>query len=336
MKAVSTELPFPMGLSPLGPKAKDEVRPRVSVVMPTYRRAHLIGETVRSILAQSFQDFELLVRDDGPGDDGTEESVRAAAQGDGRVRYHRNPKNLRMPGNLNSGIEDSRGELIAVCHDHDLYHPDFLQAYVELLDKHPTALFAHCGLEMVDQDNRPLGAVHVGNWPELTTGRAWLQTMLSSFACPVCALTMVRRSAHEQYGLYNSAYGFISDVEMWMRLSLYGDVAFAARPLVRVRNREEGHEATVSPWPIYATTFAIHRRYAPHADASLPMQLREALLPARADMQVLREVASRLRHRRRLLLGSSIASLRGSAGPVSRLVLPLLARVDEALGEHLE
>lgn len=120
-----------------------------------------------------------------------------------------------------------------------------------------------------------------------------------------------------------------------MRLSLYGDVAFAARPLVRVRTREDGHEATLSPWPIYATTFAIHRRYARYADASISMRLREAFLPARADMQVLREVASRLRHRRRLMFGPSIAPLRDSAGPVSRLVLPALMRVDALLGEHL-
>jgi glycosyltransferase involved in cell wall biosynthesis len=298
--------------------------------MPTYRRAHLVGETIRSVLLQSFADFELLVRDDGKGDDGTEESVKKAAQGDPRVKYHRNEKNLRMPGNLNGGIEDSRGEYIAVCHDHDIYHPDFLFEYVHLLDKHPTALFAHTGLEMVDQEDKPLGAVFVGSWAELSKGRDWLKTMLSSFACPVCALTMVRRQAHERYGLYDPTYGFISDVEMWMRLSSVGDVAFAGRPLVRVRTREDGHEATVNPWPVYATTFAIHRRYGGQAVDSFSGLLRHALMPVRADMQVFREVASRLRHRSRLSFGSSVEPLRVGAGPVCRALLPILSRIDSA------
>lgn len=332
MPAASIDSPPPR-LAPLPPRAKGEVRPRVSVVMPTYKRAHLVGQTIRSILEQSFPDFELLVRDDGKGDDGTEEAVREAAQGDSRVRYHRNEKNLRMPGNLNAGIAASVGELIAVCHDHDLYHPDFIGEYVRLLDRHKTALFAHAGLEMVDQEDKPLGAVHVGAFAELTRGADWLTQMLGAFTCPVCALTMVRREAHERYGLYDPAYGFISDIEMWMRLSERGDVAYAARPLVRVRTREDGHEVSVNPWPIYAATFAIHRRYGRRNDASLYGRIRRASLPARADLQVMRELVSCLRHSRRIELGASLGPLRAAGGPLSWLVLPVVNSVQSVLSE---
>ena len=58
-----------------------------------------------------------------------------------------------------------------------------------------------------------------------------------SLHCPVCALTLVRREAHESYGLYDASYGFISDVEMWMRLSMRGDVAYIDKPLIDVRER---------------------------------------------------------------------------------------------------
>src|SRR5947209_6295610 len=82
--------------------------PQVTVVMPTYRRAHQVGESIRSLLEGAWTDFELLVRDDGNGSDGTAEAVAAASAGDSRVRYHRNERNLRMPGNLNSGMMEAR------------------------------------------------------------------------------------------------------------------------------------------------------------------------------------------------------------------------------------
>ncbi len=333
MRVASTDLPPPPVLRPRRPPADGETRPRVSIVMPTYKRARLVGETLHSLLAQSFRDFELLVRDDGPGDDGTEEAIRAAAAGDPRVKYHRNPKNLRMPANLNAGIADSVGELIAVCHDHDLYHPDFLADLVRLLDLHPSALFAHTGLEMVDQKGRPLGAVHVGPWPALTPGRVWQGTMLESFSCPVCALTLVRRDAHERHGLYDPTFGFIADVEMWMRLSEHGDVAYAARPLVRVRNREDGHDVDVNPWPIHALSFAIHRKYVPRHFHGPERLARQIALALRADKQVLHEVASRLRHGKPVGLGASLAPLRENAGPLSRVLLPLVGPLQSMILE---
>lgn len=234
--------------------------PLVSVVMPTYKRAGQIGQSIQSLLNGKMVDFELLIRDDGSGDDGTEQAVIAAANGDSRVNYHRNPSSLRMPGNLNSGILAARGKFIAVCHDHDVYKPDFLEVMVNTLEKFPTALFVHCAIDVIGQNDEYKGE-HIGNWQELTDGKEWLKYMLSRLSCPVCALTVVRRSAHEEYGLYDSTYGFISDVELWMRLSLNGDVAYVKTPLIRVREREEDHFATKAGMHWTRVLRDIHRQY---------------------------------------------------------------------------
>ncbi len=303
---------------PLAPVSAGERRPLVSVVMPTYKRAALIGQTVRSILEQTLSDFELLVRDDGPGDDGTEEAVALAAAGDARVRYHKNATNLRMPGNLNDGIRESRGQFVAVCHDHDLFAPRFLEVLVGLLQKYPTALYAHAGLEGVDYDGSPTGFIDVTPWGELTPGRNWLERMLSGFASPVCALTVVRRSAHERYGLYDPAFGFIADVEMWMRLAEVGDVAYSNQPLVRVRERETDHFANVDPFPIYALTFAIHRQYVARAFFGLERARRTLRLDYRADMLFVRALLSTLRKGKIPRLGGAKAGLRAAAGPLGR------------------
>jgi len=238
--------------------------PRVSIIMPTFRRSHQIRESIRSLLDGEFRDFELLVRDDGSGSDGTAEAVAAAATNDSRLRYHRNPTNLGIARNLNEGIHASKGEFISVCHDHDLYRPGFLKAMVAVLDRNPSALYVHCASQIISQEGEHTGS-NIHDFAELTPGPEWLRFMLGRSGCPVCALTVVRRSAHERYGLYNPADGFIADVDMWMRLSMYGDVAYVREPHLLLRQRERDHKAGLNSVAITRTLARIHGRYIPLA-----------------------------------------------------------------------
>ena len=234
--------------------------------MPTYRRPQHISESIRSLLNGELQEFELLVRDDGDGSDGTERAVLKAAAGDLRVRYSRNSTNLGVANNLNSGIRESRGELIAVCHDHDLYRPGFLRAMVNALDRYPSALYVHCASETMGTEGGR-ASLNVHDFSELTAGREWLKFMLSTPHCPVCALTLARRSAHERYGLYNPKNGFVTDVDMWMRLSLRGDVAYVREPHLLLRPRESDHQAHSNFASITRTLARIHSSYIPAAYA---------------------------------------------------------------------
>jgi glycosyltransferase involved in cell wall biosynthesis len=236
--------------------------------MPTFHRAHQIGDSIRSLLHGTWNDFELLVCDDGEGEDGTQDAVASAAGGDPRVIYYKNARRLGMPGNLNSGIERTVGRYIAVCHDHDLYAPDFLSAMREALASHPSALYVHCGIAVVDQAGNITGE-HIGVWPALTEGNEWLRFMLHSLHCPVCALTLVRREAHEKYGLYDPTYGFVADVELWLRLAARGDVVYVARPLIRVREREANHWANGQSSRHMRSIAAAQRKYVGHAGGVL-------------------------------------------------------------------
>jgi len=220
----------------------------------------VIGETMRCLLDGEWTDFELIVQDDGDGRDGTPEAVHAAARADPRVRYIRNERKQGIPGNLNAAIRSSRGELIAMCHDHDVYKPAFLRRMVEALERHPKALFVHCAIDTITESGAYVRSF-VNEFSELTPGRDWVKVMLNTLACQVCALTLVRRSAHEAHGLYNPEFDFISDVELWMRLSLAGDVAYVREPLIQVREREQDHYATNNAVKLVRRTAAIHRLY---------------------------------------------------------------------------
>jgi len=251
-----------------------------------------VGEAVRQLLGGTWSDLEVVVSDDGDGRDGTAEAVERAAGDDPRVRYHRNPRRLGIPGNLNAALERSSGELVAMCHDHDRYRPDFIARLAAALERHPSALFVHCAIDVISPEGA-LVATHVGPWGELTPGDAWLRIMLQRLSCPVCALTMVRRRAHDDHGGYDPAFGFVSDVELWMRLATHGDVAYVPEPLVQVRQREPEAGASGRGIALTRTVARIHRLYLPRAYAGPGRRVRALALEARLAWAVARHSARR-------------------------------------------
>jgi glycosyltransferase involved in cell wall biosynthesis len=108
--------------------------PVVSVILPTYRRGDLIGRALRSVLAQSFRDLEVLVLDDMPGDN-TEEVVRALA--DPRVRYVSHPTRRGVAAARNQGLALARGEFVAFQDSDDEWLTDKLAQQLERLRSLP-------------------------------------------------------------------------------------------------------------------------------------------------------------------------------------------------------
>ncbi len=123
--------------------------PRVSVIIPTYNRAALVCEAVDSVLGQTYQDFEILVIDDG-STDGTDAAV--ATYGD-RVRYVWQ-ENRGMSAARNRGIDLARGEYLALLDSDDLWMPFKLELMVAVLDRFPQAGFAFSNFSHLRADGR--------------------------------------------------------------------------------------------------------------------------------------------------------------------------------------
>src|SRR5690606_34735075 len=113
--------------------------PLVSIIIPTYTRAHLIGETLDSVLAQTYTHWECIVVDDGSAD-GTDTLMKSYCDKDARFQYHHRPAD-RLPGGnaaRNYGFEVSKGEYVMFLDSDDLYIKTALKERVE------NALFYKC------------------------------------------------------------------------------------------------------------------------------------------------------------------------------------------------
>lgn len=127
--------------------------PRVTVALPVFNGERYLAEALDSILAQDFEDFELLIGDNG-STDSTLEICRTYADKDDRITLLRSDRNRGAAWNYNRLLEAARGELFKwVAHD-DVYAPQYLGACVGALDADPSAVLAHSRTRQIDGDGR--------------------------------------------------------------------------------------------------------------------------------------------------------------------------------------
>jgi glycosyltransferase involved in cell wall biosynthesis len=233
--------------------------PKVSVCLTTYNRGSSLRLTINSILQQTFTDFELIISDDNSPDN-TREVCEQYAQRDARVKYFRNESNLKMPGNLNAAISKATGEFVANLHDGDIYRPDLLQKWLEVLQKHPDALFVFNAYRAVDENGK-LITIYDHRLQEVNDGEVLMDYFMNTFTSAPWGTVMARREAYLKYGYFDARYGFISDVEMWLRLGLHGKVCYVREPLIELTPREKTHPYYFPHWKIFSINGSILIRY---------------------------------------------------------------------------
>jgi glycosyltransferase involved in cell wall biosynthesis len=125
--------------------------PTVSVIIPTYNRAHLVGRAIKSVLSQTYQDFEVIVVDDGSSDN-TEDVIKSI--GDARLLYVRHEKNVGSNAARNTGIRLARGKYIAFQDSDDEWHRDKLQQEVPILENNLDVGVVYSGFWRIKGDDR--------------------------------------------------------------------------------------------------------------------------------------------------------------------------------------
>ena len=136
----------------------EKVIMRISTVIPTYNRAHLVGRAVESVLSQCLEGDEVIVVDDGSTDN-TEEALKSYA---GRIRYVRIP-NSGAGAARNAGVREASGDLVAFLDSDDEWMPGKLQMQRALMQARPELLFAFSNFAITDEEE----TVHrrfLGQW----------------------------------------------------------------------------------------------------------------------------------------------------------------------------
>ena len=211
-------------------------QPLVSVCLPTINRAEMLKEALSSVLAQTFQDFELIVSDNASSD-GTPDLV--ASIKDTRIRYIRNDKNIGGSKNFNQCLGLARGAYISIFHDDDIMLPDNLFQKVSALDRNPSVGFLHSKFHIIDERGtivevntnfgKKLEADHI------ESGHTFLSRSLLGSNLINASTVMMRREVYQKVGGFDARLGFTADFEYWMRAALYYDVFFLANPLMKYR-----------------------------------------------------------------------------------------------------
>jgi glycosyltransferase involved in cell wall biosynthesis len=136
--------------------------PKVSVLIPTHNRVDLLRGAITSVLRQSFQDFELIVIDDGSRD-GTADAVAQIA--DKRIRLLRHPEPRGGSAARNTGVQNSTTEYVAFLDDDDEWYPEKLRLQVELLDRSPAEVgVIYCGWDEVDSGTGRTVVTHLPSY----------------------------------------------------------------------------------------------------------------------------------------------------------------------------
>jgi glycosyltransferase involved in cell wall biosynthesis len=225
---------------------------KVSVILPTWNRAPLLGTAIESVIEQSYQDLELIVVDDGSGDD-TERVVRRYQDSDARVRYLRQ-EHRGISAAMNAGIRAAAGQLIARIDSDDRWLPDLLETEVSVLEARPAIGLVYSRGQWMDQDLNPL-ATTVGQPPHFPDDT--LGSMLWGDA--TCNITVVaRRECFDRAGFFDESLATSEDWDMWLRTAFHYDFVFVDRVLAHVR-RHEG-SATSAQVPSFAAFLGARRK----------------------------------------------------------------------------
>jgi glycosyl transferase family 2 len=210
--------------------------PRVTVLLPVYNAARYVGDAVRSVLAQTFGDFELLVIDDG-STDASAEVVQSYS--DSRIRFVRNERNLGLTPTLNRGLSLARGELVARQDADDLSEPDRLAGQVTFLDEHADTAVVGTWYRKIDADGR------ITADRRLPVRDAALRWAMLSYCPIVHSAAMFRRHAVMALGGYDERFVYAQDYDLWSRVARRHCVANVPASLVRYRVLPSSLTATI-------------------------------------------------------------------------------------------
>jgi glycosyltransferase involved in cell wall biosynthesis len=181
----------------------------VSIIIPCYNQAHFLPDSIGSILAQTYQNFEIIVIDDGSKDNTSEVALSYP-----KVRSIRQ-KNQGLAASRNNGIKESKGEYLVFLDADDRLLPNALEIGVKSLEEHPECGFVFGSHSYIDKDGTPILSMPK---PTIVESGYYIELLKRNYiALP--ASVMYQRFALDKVGGFNAAISPSADYELYLRIA---------------------------------------------------------------------------------------------------------------------
>lgn len=182
------------------------MNPEISVILPTYNGARFIKQSIDSIVAQTFPNWELIIVNDCSTDQ-TLELIEPYAKSDARIKIISNKTNKKLPASLNIGFNQAKGRFLTWTSDDNYYAPDAFKKMLKVFEDNSSIDFVYADMCVVDEDGRVLKyKLKHNEISELYHG------------CCIGACFLYNRRLYEDFGGYNEELFCAEDYEYWMRL----------------------------------------------------------------------------------------------------------------------
>ena len=227
---------------------------RVSIIIPTYNRADLLEETIRSVQAQTCDDFEIIVVDDASTDDTPARMAQLAAQ-DARIQLLRQPRNQYASAARNRGLQHARGEFVNFLDSDDLFAPGKLAQQLAIFEAQPDLDAVICQAMMFEDQPDDAEFVWGPLDATLSDPAAVLEALLAGRINWGILQPLWRRAFLERIGPSPEDLLGAEESEMHVRALCHGArIAFTTEPLayVRVHYGDSGRSKSAKPWKLRA------------------------------------------------------------------------------------
>lgn len=208
--------------------------PLISVIIPCYNSAKFVVHTVKSVLSQTFADFELLIIDDGSTDETGQ--VISTFLSDARVRTIFHEKNKGLPAARNTGIRNAKGSLIAFLDSDDTWLPQKLETQVEAFDDPQVGV---CCVEAYIEHRDSTIIFEQTAFP--SEDDLYSALLFRNVIPGSASSVVVRKQCFEEVGVFDESLIASEDRDMWIRLSARYKFAFIDSPLVTINRSQEHH-----------------------------------------------------------------------------------------------
>jgi glycosyltransferase involved in cell wall biosynthesis len=210
--------------------------------MPTFNRLEFLPAAIGSVLTQSFDDWELIIADDGSGDD-TRSYLQSLA--DPRITLLFMAHSGKPAVMLNRGLQRARGEYVAFLDSDDMWRPHKLEYQVASLRRQPTRRWGCTGFALVDAAGQPLLPPRSSNCPAPS---GWVRERLLTDAVIAMPSVIAARDLLEEVGPLDEELIMCYDDELWLRLAAASELDGINEPLTIVRRHAAHGGSDIIAW----------------------------------------------------------------------------------------